>query len=246
MNAIILAAGVGHRMNNLTRQLNKALLPVGGIPIIERCITYLRAAGIVDITIITGHKHELFLPLEKIYGVKLLHNKKYSTHNGLYSLKLALDQLEDTYLIHGDVLLFKNLFLHQPEQTTLYTVFKNTKGIPSMEVLTDQFRSLKGFQLCKQDRKITTHLGVTYIAKQEADLIKTYFAQEVSDKQLRDYKGELDAALFPLLNGRAIAISHVDSRYAMDINLIADYYQACIKYETYWKKPAKNKEKFVK
>lgn len=235
MNAVILAAGVGHRMINLTRQLNKTLLPIGGMPIIERTIIYLKQAGINDITIITGHKHEMFLPLEKNYHVRLIHNKKYSVYNSIYSMKLALDCLEDTFVIHGDVILFKNLFIKKPEKTTLYTIFKNPKGVPTIEVKTDQYRLMNGFSLSKANEMITTHLGVTYFTKQDSELIKKHYASEIQEKKLREYKGELDMELFTLFQGKPLDICHIDNRYAMDINLVEDYYQACIKYETYWK-----------
>lgn len=234
MNAVILAAGVGHRMINLTRQLNKALLPIGGVTVIERCIVYLKQAGIEDITIVTGHKHEMFLPFEKKYQVRLIHNKKYSVYNNLYSLKLALDHLEDTFVIHGDVVLFKNLFLRKPQKTTLFTIFKNPKGVPTIEVLTDQYRSMNGYTRSQANEMITTYLGIAYFSVQHCEMIKTYF-QHVSEKKLKAYKGEIDVELFELFKNQKLDVCHVDNRYAKDINLIEDYYQACIKYETYWK-----------
>lgn len=235
MNAVILAAGVGHRMINLTRQLNKTLLPVGGVTIMERCIMYLKQAGIEDITIITGHKHEMFLPFEKKYQVRLIHNKKYSVYNNLYSLKLAMDHLEDTFVIHGDVVLFKNLFLRKPQNTTFYTIFKNPKGVPTIEVLTDQYRSMTGYTWSRVNDKITTHLGITYFDHEHSEMIKDYFQYHVNEKKLKEYKGEIDIELFELFKDQKLDVCHVDNRYAMDINLIEDYYQACIKYETYWK-----------
>ena len=51
MKAMILAAGRGQRMGKLTDDLPKPLLTVGGVPIIERMIKQLAAAGIVELVI---------------------------------------------------------------------------------------------------------------------------------------------------------------------------------------------------
>ena len=234
MNAIILAAGVGHRMINLTKQTNKTLLPIGGVPMIERTIQYLKQAGIEDITVVTGHKKELFMPLKEKYAVQLIYNKKYSVYNSLYSLKLVLNKLEDTFVIHGDVVLFKNFFMRQMNASTLYTIFKNPKGVPMMKIHKDEQYRLKQVEMCSVNERITTFLGICYFTKEDSEMIKKYYETSITEKKLRDYKGELETELLPLLSDRMV-VHHVDNRYAMEINVMDDYYQACIKYENFWK-----------
>lgn len=51
MRAMILAAGRGERMRPLTDRVPKALLPVGGKPLIVWHLERLRAAGIVEVVI---------------------------------------------------------------------------------------------------------------------------------------------------------------------------------------------------
>lgn len=53
--AVILAAGRGSRLGPLTATTPKALLSVGGRPIIVRILDGLARAGITDICIVTGH-----------------------------------------------------------------------------------------------------------------------------------------------------------------------------------------------
>lgn len=48
MKAIILAAGEGQRMRNLTKAIPKPLLPVGGVPTIEYVIRNLRTCSDID------------------------------------------------------------------------------------------------------------------------------------------------------------------------------------------------------
>lgn len=56
MDAMILAAGVGSRLGEITKGLPKALVPVAGIPVIERVAQRLILAG-ADRLIINVHHH---------------------------------------------------------------------------------------------------------------------------------------------------------------------------------------------
>lgn len=57
MNAMIFAAGLGTRLAPLTDDCPKALLPVGGIPMLERAITLLRDTAGVDRVVVNIHSH---------------------------------------------------------------------------------------------------------------------------------------------------------------------------------------------
>lgn len=55
MIAFILAAGLGTRLRPWTLHHPKALVPVGGVPMLERVITRLREAGFTDIVVNVHH-----------------------------------------------------------------------------------------------------------------------------------------------------------------------------------------------
>jgi len=55
MEALILAAGLGTRLGDLTRATPKALIPVGGVPMLERVATRLIEAGVDRLIINTHH-----------------------------------------------------------------------------------------------------------------------------------------------------------------------------------------------
>jgi NDP-sugar pyrophosphorylase family protein len=57
--AVLLAAGRGSRLGDLTANFPKPLLEVGGQPILFRAISGLSAAGIRDFVVITGHAAEM-------------------------------------------------------------------------------------------------------------------------------------------------------------------------------------------
>ena len=59
MKAVILAAGKGTRMKELTNELPKPMLMVHGRPILEHILDGLLATGIRDVFIVTGYKAEV-------------------------------------------------------------------------------------------------------------------------------------------------------------------------------------------
>lgn len=58
MKAIILAAGVGSRVSNLTSGRPKCLLEVRGQPILLRQLDLLAACGVTEVTVVTGFAEE--------------------------------------------------------------------------------------------------------------------------------------------------------------------------------------------
>ena len=59
MKAVILAAGRGTRMRDLTNELPKPMLKVMGVPILEHIIQGLVSNGIQEIFIVTGFRAEV-------------------------------------------------------------------------------------------------------------------------------------------------------------------------------------------
>ncbi len=57
--AVLLAAGRGTRMRDLTESLPKPMLPVQGKPILEHILTGLRAAGVSDVLIVVGYRADV-------------------------------------------------------------------------------------------------------------------------------------------------------------------------------------------
>lgn len=124
MNAIILAAGFGHRLRPLTDKIPKPLIRVDNEAIIERQIRFLKDASVESIYIVTGYKHEHFKYLEKKYkDIYLLFNPDYQITNNIYSLYMCKDLLNDTWILEGDVYLVNN-FLKRCSRSTYFTALK--------------------------------------------------------------------------------------------------------------------------
>jgi len=107
---VVLAAGAGSRLGELTAALPKTLLPVAGErTILELALANLAAAGITDVAVVVGFAadrvRERVPSLERDCGVRLrlVPNDRAGEWNNCYSLWLARDELSDGALVvNGD------------------------------------------------------------------------------------------------------------------------------------------------
>lgn len=78
--AIILAAGIGKRMNPVTLKTPKPLVKVNGVRMIDTIIKALYDNGITEIYIVVGYLKEQFSEVLKEYqGITLIENPYYAT-----------------------------------------------------------------------------------------------------------------------------------------------------------------------
>lgn len=91
MKAIILAAGRGSRMRNLTEELPKCLVELHGKPLLHWQLAALRAAGINEIALVTGYRSELL----SLPGISTFHNPRWAETNMVSSLACAEDWLQE-------------------------------------------------------------------------------------------------------------------------------------------------------
>lgn len=109
MKAMILAAGRGERMRPLTDHTPKPLLPVGGKALIVHHIESVRAAGITELVINTGHLGEQLpraLGNGANWGVHIDYSAEppdaLETGGGIFQA-LALLGAEPFLVVNGDV-----------------------------------------------------------------------------------------------------------------------------------------------
>ncbi|MBO4487583.1 MAG: aminotransferase class I/II-fold pyridoxal phosphate-dependent enzyme [Bacteroidaceae bacterium] len=116
MQAIILAAGMGRRLGELTTQHTKSMVPVNGTPLIDRMLRQLASHQLKRVIIVIGYKGE---ELRQHIGnrfpelnIQYVENPVYETTNNIYSLALAANQLQedDTLLIESDLIVDDSLF----------------------------------------------------------------------------------------------------------------------------------------
>lgn len=110
MQVIILAAGMGKRLGELTRNNTKCMIQVNGKTLIERALTQFSALDLKKIIIVIGYKGK---ELRNFLGdsfngmpIEYITNPIYDVTNNIYSLFLAKEQLQqdDTLLIESDLI----------------------------------------------------------------------------------------------------------------------------------------------
>ena len=110
MQAIILAAGMGKRLKELTQNNTKCMVRVNGITLIDRLLHQLEKIDLSRIIIVVGYKGQTLVDyietLEISTPIIYIDNPQYDRTNNIYSLSLAKGYLqeEDTLLFESDVI----------------------------------------------------------------------------------------------------------------------------------------------
>lgn len=111
MQAIILAAGMGRRLGELTKNNTKCMVPVNGVALIDRLLGQLAKEQLQRVIIVVGYKgKELIDFIGSRYdgqlNIEYADNPIYDKTNNIYSLALVKDKLQedDTLLIESDLI----------------------------------------------------------------------------------------------------------------------------------------------
>ena len=110
MQAIILAAGMGKRLGDLTRNNTKCMVKVNDVPLIDRALTQLSRLDLSRVILVIGYEGEKLRAHvgESYKGLKItyIENPVYDKTNNIYSLSLAKKELQedDTLLIESDLI----------------------------------------------------------------------------------------------------------------------------------------------
>lgn len=126
MQAIILAAGMGKRLKELTQDNTKCMVQVNGVSLVERLLRQLERRDLSRVVIVVGYEgqklKDFVATLDIRTPIVYVDNPIYDKTNNIYSLGLAKDWLcrEDTLLFESD-LIFEDsvidLLLEDPRDT---------------------------------------------------------------------------------------------------------------------------------
>lgn len=192
MQAIILAAGMGRRLGELTKNNTKCMVEVNGVKLIDRVLTYLSHLNLKRIVIVVGYKAEnLVNYIENQYGnlnVEFVENPIYDKTNNIYSLALAKDKFkeDDTLLLESDLIYEESMLrlLVDNQQPDLALVAKYEKWMDGTMVTIDDdcnilnFISKKEFKQTEVDKYYKTvniyKFSKSYINNQYLPLLEAY------------------------------------------------------------------------
>ncbi len=132
MHAIILAAGMGKRLKELTKDNTKCMVSVSGVTLIERMLTALDKLCLNKIVIVVGYEGQKLIDFIATLNVTTpiiyVNNPVYNKTNNIYSLGLAKNYLleDDTILLESDLIFEESILqaLVEDKRKTLALVDK--------------------------------------------------------------------------------------------------------------------------
>ena len=112
MQAIILAAGMGRRLGEYTKNNTKCMVEVNGEKLIDRFIRQLSKHHLSRLVIVVGYEGQKLIDYighryDDIINIEYITNPIYDKTNNIYSLALASEVMcsEDTILMESDLIL---------------------------------------------------------------------------------------------------------------------------------------------
>lgn len=118
MQAIILAAGMGRRLKELTADNTKCMIEVNGVRLINRVLHQLDRLNLTRVVIVVGYQGQKLIDyISTLTDIRTpvvyVENPIYDKTNNIYSLALAKEYLaeQDTLLLESD-LIYEDSVLH--------------------------------------------------------------------------------------------------------------------------------------
>ena len=146
MQAIILAAGMGKRLGELTKNNTKCMVEVGGVKLIERALRILDKKSLSRIILVVGYQYENLTTfvdsLQLATPIEYIVNDVYNRTNNIFSLSLAKEQMmqEDTLLLESDLIFEERLIdlLIEDKRDTLALVDKFESWMDGTCIVVDE------------------------------------------------------------------------------------------------------------
>jgi NDP-sugar pyrophosphorylase family protein len=230
VKAVILVGGLGTRLRPLTFSIPKPLLPVGDKPLLQIVIEYLRAAGVDEIVLATGHHAELiraFCEDGRKFGVEIDYvdeREPLGTAGPLSLVRGRFSASERFIVMNGDVLAkpeFRQMVQfaerHGYELTVGYTrhVYESPFGVLSLE----DDRVVRIVEKPRSEYPISA--GIYVVSPSVLDLVPdaTFFTMP-----------ELITAL--ISSGRPVGAYHID-QFWIGLETIAAFDEALEQLQTF-------------
>lgn len=153
MQAIILAAGMGKRLGELTKNNTKCMVEVDGVRLIERALRILDRKNLNRIILVVGYQHENLMAFVNSLGIQtqigFIINEVYDKSNNIFSLSLAKEQMieDDTLLLESDLIFEERLIdmLLEDKRDSLALMDKFESWMDGTCIVVDQDDNITDF-----------------------------------------------------------------------------------------------------
>ena len=153
MQALILAAGMGKRLKELTKNNTKCMVKVNGVTLIDRMLHQIEKYNLSRIVMVVGYEGNKLKQYISTLNIKTpiiyVENPIYDKTNNIYSLALAKEHLcnDDTLLFESDLIFEDDVIklLIEDERPTLALVDKYESWMDGTCVKIDEDDSIEAF-----------------------------------------------------------------------------------------------------
>ena len=191
MQAIIMAAGKGSRLGELTKGYPKSFVEINGKKLIEYNMDMLRDIGVEKIIIVTGYREDAFAELTKdMDDVVLKYNPFYSLVNVLGSFYMGMDELDDDFIfLHADTLCDKSIFdrLIQLEADVNLPVEYKKCDDEAMKVRSEGGKLVEITKQMPVEAAEGEFIGVASFRKEVLDILKQKVKEVLADGDFASY-----------------------------------------------------------
>ena len=241
MVAVILAAGKGQRIAELTDGLPKCFLSLGGKRIIDHQLESLERLKIKQIIIVIGYRADLF---EKEYSrseIILVKNPTYDRTNVLTSLWFAKDYLRDGfYFMHADTYFDPTILkdLKQKDRGIVLCVNRKITASEDMKVCVSRRHIIEIGKEMDCELAYGEFTGLAKISSAAASRVVACIKDRIEKRN--DYDAFFEAVIQDLIDvGVKVRNFDIGSRVSIEIDYPEDYDIAKRLYKTSRKKKVK-------
>lgn len=229
MNAIILAAGKSSRMFATGATIHKALLPIMGIPNIERTIMMLRDYYIQDIIITVPAFNYDFEYLVEKYSCKLIYISP-EVKNTLYTINYLINCIHETFIIEGDVVCAQNIF-RSLKSSCYYVMNYTITEHDAWHPILNSRGEIESFDI--SGKQTPALFGVSYWNKSSSAILKKHIASVSTFENLNNPNIFWDDFIQKELTLLKIETIEILQEEAFEMNTYEEYMMAqaiCEKY----------------
>lgn len=229
MQAIIMAAGKGSRLGNLTEGKPKSFAEIKGRKLIEYNLKLLQNYGVDDIVIVTGYRCEDFEELTKdMKNVRLVYNPFYEMVNVLGSFYMGMEMLQDDFVyLHADTLCAPEIMekLIKLDADVLLPVDYKECDDEAMKVRSENGQIVEITKKMSLDVAEGEFIGICSFKKEVIPALKAKTKQLLKEKAFLEY---FESAIQRLIDEETFSIQAFPTEDAFwaEIDFIEDYERA--------------------
>lgn len=233
MQAIIMAAGKGSRLGELTKGKPKSFVEIKGKKLIEYNLALLKKYHVDEIIIVTGYQSDAFEELtageEKIH---LVYNPFYEMVNVLGSFYIGMEGLHDDFIyLHADTLCEPSIFekLVEMDGDIILPVEYKVCDDEAMKVRSENGRIVQITKKMDADRAEGEFIGMAAFRKVTIPALKEKTKQLMKEKAFMDY---FESAIQRIIDEENFQIKTVstDGAFWTEIDFLEDYKRAIAKF----------------